>query len=923
MSGSKSVSSLTQQCFDRLHEAIAITKDKKYQALLESRLASFNLWADGVGALATGGLSLDSRFRSRPDNLDFVKTLLSLFSDFVKEFQEIANKGHPISEAIANIDVAIKSLAEIGVAIRRTGIASRSRRANQSFNPDEHHDFRRHLECLVLLRPNEDRYKAAKINKYIKSIPADSNEKNEKLRIKLEQQAKSRIEELDFSKLNDIQKRLIDANLRRRHNFLVAQKHSQRVKNMTKYTKPIGRQKQDTGLVEFAENIPTTHDSSNTKVPTPLAREDQPAKINAPLTATGYTTASTAEGTLHLGPAKKQQDERTIARSQISIIADNTEFPLAPLSKHQLVFKCPCCCQSLPGGDFKSPNKWRQHLIEDLCPYTCIAQSCPTPDMLFTTRKAWEFHIENDHPPQWQCVLCDEENEAFSLEEDITAHTLTQHKEELSKYELSFLISSAEVRYLGIKSCPLCSSYGPRDSPELVDHVVRHAYEFALRALPWPQPVMENLNKPIGTYSLPEDTFNAKRLENWLASLQESGKELAMSSFDKMNHEMQENGNDTPTNDYFANNDYFEDKELEGFSKCQIAQARSSMIWSDASGRDLDNQNSQDDTMQTGINLNAAAARGDEDAIRSLIEDGRIFKKGRRERKRALKLAIQGGHIAVVKQLLRIDVDINTRDTHGRTALFLAVEQSDMPMAQHLIESGIDVYTKDHDGLTALHMAIQNGSREIISALLTPNTHREFTDEQVQEAISWAQEQGHLSAAQVARYESILSHAQATFSIEDRTAAAQSIIQGDDWYALIDPLLEPASFCLVKTLPHRSRVSSVVFNHNGTQFATGSYQGDMRIFDTMTKACLCHLDLNIDARVYPVCFTPDGQSLITAAQAYAKVWDITTKTAQYSFVHKESIHALDVSKDGRLLASGDGCGTTKLWNMERGVKKRN
>ncbi|EHK21513.1 uncharacterized protein TRIVIDRAFT_152376 [Trichoderma virens Gv29-8] len=53
-----------------------------------------------------------------------------------------------------------------------------------------------------------------------------------------------------------------------------------------------------------------------------------------------------------------------------------------------------------------------------------------------------------------------------------------------------------------------------------------------------------------------------------------------------------------------------------------------------------------------------------------------------------------------------------------------------------------------------------------------------------------------------------------------------------------------------------------------------------------------------------------------------QVWDITTKTAQYSFVHKESIHALDVSKDGRLLASGDGCGTTKLWNMERGVKKK-
>ncbi|UKZ53448.1 hypothetical protein TrVGV298_007240 [Trichoderma virens] len=915
-----SISDIAQRCVTKFQEAMTGKGDTEHKDHLESRLAGFNLWVDNVEANKTDGTSLDSRFRSRPEDLGLVRDILNLLSDLLDEYMDIVDKRLPTAEGLANIDSIIKTLAKIGVAIRRTGNASRNRRANKSFNPDEHHEFKQHLEFLVLLQPAEDQPQLTGLE-LSDSKPAEPSEKNDMLKAKLEQVAESRIENLDSSKLTDIQKRLIEANLRRRHIFLLAQKRSQRVKKTAPSKLTADKQQADAAPLKISQITPTASVVDQIKMSASFEPKDKLIKNKTPPTVTGYTTASTAEGTLAFNSTK----DPTIAHSQISRIAANTEFPRAPVScQNQLVFKCPCCCQSLPSEGFRnSASRWSQHLIDDLCPYTCIAQSCPTPDMLFTTRKAWELHVENDHAPQWQCLLCDEGDEPYSSEEDLTTHIKTQHKEALLKYDLSFLVSSAEVRYMGIESCPLCPSKGPRDSPELVDHVVRHAYEFALRALPWPQPVMENLNKPIGTYSLPEDTFNAKRLENWLASLQESGKELAMSSFDKMNHEMQENGNDTPTNDYFANNDYFEDKELEGFSKCQIAQARSSMIWSDASGRDLDNQNSQDDTMQTGINLNAAAARGDEDAIRSLIEDGRIFKKGRRERKRALKLAIQGGHIAVVKQLLRIDVDINTRDTHGRTALFLAVEQSDMPMAQHLIESGIDVYTKDHDGLTALHMAIQNGSREIISALLTPNTHREFTDEQVQEAISWAQEQGHLSAAQVARYESILSHAQATFSIEDRTAAAQSIIQGDDWYALIDSLLEPASFCLVKTLPHRSRVSSVVFNHNGTQFATGSYQGDMRIFDTMTKACLCHLDLNIDARVYPVCFTPDGQSLITAAQAYAKVWDITTKTAQYSFVHKESIHALDVSKDGRLLASGDGCGTTKLWNMERGVKKRN
>ncbi|PKK44991.1 hypothetical protein CI102_10612, partial [Trichoderma harzianum] len=267
------------------------------------------------------------------------------------------------------------------------------------------------------------------------------------------------MEDLASSKLNEIQKRLVDANLRRRHNFLLAQKRSQRVKKTAQTSFTPDKHQFDIAPLEIAKVTLRAKVIDQANVLASMEPKDVPTQIvqnTAAPTVTGYIIASTAEGTLQFDLAKSQQPAPTVAPSQISFIAANTEFPRPPPSfQSQFMFKCPCCCQSLPSEDFASPSRWRQHLIEDLCPYTCIAQSCPTPDKLFTTRKAWELHFENDHSPQWQCLLCNEDDEPFSSEEDITTHTQTQHKQELSKYELSFLLSSAEVRYMGLEACPL------------------------------------------------------------------------------------------------------------------------------------------------------------------------------------------------------------------------------------------------------------------------------------------------------------------------------------------------------------------------------------------------------------------------------------------------------------------------------------
>ncbi|PTB48057.1 hypothetical protein M431DRAFT_11211 [Trichoderma harzianum CBS 226.95] len=927
-----SVSSLTQQCLDKIHQAMSQKNESDHQDHLENRLAGFNLWVDNVGALAKSGASLDSRFRSRPDDLDLVKNILNLLLDFLDEYKDAIHNGLSIDEPLLDIDSAIKNLAKIGIAIRRTGKASRSRRAYQSFNPDEHLDFKRHLECLILLRPNETQPQLSElgissVNELIDAASDKPSEKTDILKTKLEQLAKSRMEDLASSKLNEIQKRLVDANLRRRHNFLLAQKRSQRVKKTAQTSFTPDKHQFDIAPLEIAKVTLRAKVIDQANVLASMEPKDVPTQIvqnTAAPTVTGYTIASTAEGTLQFDLAKSQQPAPTVAPSQISFIAANTEFPRPPPSfQSQFMFKCPCCCQSLPSEDFASPSRWRQHLIEDLCPYTCIAQSCPTPDKLFTTRKAWELHFENDHSPQWQCLLCNEDDEPFSSEEDITTHTQTQHKQELSKYELSFLLSSAEVRYMGLEACPLCSSHGPRDSTELVDHVVHHAYEFALRALPWPQSVKENLSKPIGTFSLPEDASNSKQLEKWLDNLEGSAKELSISSFDKMDHSLPEEDGNTLEEDYFANNGYFEDREMADFSKRQTAQGRSSIVWSESSGPDLANQDGVNDPTQAEMDLSAAVSRGDEDAVRSMIEDCQTFDSGGKIRKRALMAAVQGGNIAIVKQLLRSGIDIDSSDEYGRTALFFAVERNDIPMVRHLIESGSDVDNKDHGDLTPLQRIIQGGNEINISALFTPKIYQRFTDDQSQTLLTWAEDKGHLFAARILtelreKHESMLSLAQETFNIEDRAAAAQTVILGNNWYALIDPALEPLYFDFMNTLPYKDFVTKLAFSYNGKYIATGDSMGIVRIFGVETVQEVFQVDLGTAIR--DICFSPDGRSLATASRNLIKVFDINTKTVQHTFMHDSRVYALDTSYDGRLLASGDSRGIVRIWDMDQGVE---
>jgi len=316
-----SVLELTKACISQFERLLAPQSSGRNEAL-ENRLADFSLWADSVGALAKPGASLDSRLTGRVNDLMLVKSVLIMLADSLDYYASLVGLASGSDKSIQNIDSAIKNLALIGVAIRHTGKASRSRRADRTFDPDGHQELRRYLECIILLRPTEDGHCH---------------------------------DDLNPSKLNDVQNRLIEANLRRRHSFLLAQRRS----NAQRHAQ----------AQPFVPEVPSTDDLQN-RPPTELRNDTSlqassvliptsKGKERAAPTISGFSLASTAEGTLQYSPAAKRYTPGP-TKTQITFIASDAEFPRAPSTpRGREISKCPCCCQSLPAETFNNPKIWR------------------------------------------------------------------------------------------------------------------------------------------------------------------------------------------------------------------------------------------------------------------------------------------------------------------------------------------------------------------------------------------------------------------------------------------------------------------------------------------------------------------------------------------------------------------------------------
>nr|XP_020636655.1 DNA-binding protein RFXANK isoform X1 [Pogona vitticeps] len=108
-----------------------------------------------------------------------------------------------------------------------------------------------------------------------------------------------------------------------------------------------------------------------------------------------------------------------------------------------------------------------------------------------------------------------------------------------------------------------------------------------------------------------------------------------------------------------------------------------------------------------------AAAFGEIETVRSMLEWGADPHALAKERESALSLASTGGYTDIVLLLLKQNVDINSYDWNGGTPLLYAVRGNHVKCVEVLLGRGADLTIEADSGYTPMDLAVNLGHRKV------------------------------------------------------------------------------------------------------------------------------------------------------------------------------------------------------------------
>ena len=109
-----------------------------------------------------------------------------------------------------------------------------------------------------------------------------------------------------------------------------------------------------------------------------------------------------------------------------------------------------------------------------------------------------------------------------------------------------------------------------------------------------------------------------------------------------------------------------------------------------------------------------------------------------------LMYAAVGGHLAVVKQLLKTGANIESKSERSRTSLSYTAVKGHSAIIKQLLKAGADVESKNKGGRTPLLYAAEEGHSAVIKQLLEAGADFEWKDNKDRTPLSYAAEKGHL-----------------------------------------------------------------------------------------------------------------------------------------------------------------------------------
>jgi ankyrin repeat protein len=119
------------------------------------------------------------------------------------------------------------------------------------------------------------------------------------------------------------------------------------------------------------------------------------------------------------------------------------------------------------------------------------------------------------------------------------------------------------------------------------------------------------------------------------------------------------------------------------------------------------------------VELWLAATNGDLNGVKTAIDQGVDINAKDSDGRTAMVLASRAGHAAIVQLLMSKGAQFEAKDAEGLTALMCASAQGSVEIVKLLLASGADLNARTRDDGTALTAAVTSGNIEIVGLLLS------------------------------------------------------------------------------------------------------------------------------------------------------------------------------------------------------------
>ncbi|KAH9228669.1 hypothetical protein K456DRAFT_1846233, partial [Colletotrichum gloeosporioides 23] len=461
-----------------LHKAASI--GPKQLSLVDDQVAKFCIWGDSVGIHSTGRGSFDYRLRDAPSARDVVLGLLEGLSyrleycmgilnstETVEACKEVPSAETELQDALREIGNEIDLFHNFANTVRRASRQAQNLKALRSFRirDDDKNDLEPFLHQLFA--------------NYIRDrFPGTSDSMRKRLADTMLIRRKRILYRRSRYGTNSSRKPRVDAFEIRRPNRV---RGNRSPKSFVRKPRSSAAQGSLDETVDAEDSIAPTA--------TTLKSKDFQKALAPSVVSLSKTLPLNNQSELPFPPSpcdainrQYEKLKKNVTKDMRDVLDDEKSEKLKNLGQ----ITCQYCFLALPAHAAADETIWRLHVKDDLDPYVCLFESCPSGEQLYSHSQEWLDHM-GDHCLQWFCNAKSHGKLLIDAREGYIDHIKAIHPGKLTDAQIGVL-ADRNVKNLSpmFSSCPLC---GVAEEENMEDHITSHMRLIALRSLP---PYQEN-----------------------------------------------------------------------------------------------------------------------------------------------------------------------------------------------------------------------------------------------------------------------------------------------------------------------------------------------------------------------------------------------------------------------------------------------